>query len=230
MNRVILYTAIFATFTTSTVEAALLTSTDRTTWESESGGSDYTIDFNSFQSDTSYNDTPVDLGPFSLRSNGADASPSFVLNVIDVSPFRSSGFDLDGTPFAFSRTNQGSTNIEIAFDQPVTAFAADFAATGLIAASLQMTLHAVGGATEVIDIPDNFTGKHFFGFYNTSGTTYTHITFDNQADLAVDAWGMDNISAKTAISPVPEPSSMVAWSLLGLSCLGYRWRQKRAIA
>ena len=79
--------------------AGTITYTDRAAWIAAVSALDtYTVDFNSFVTDTEFRTGPVDLGPFTMEETGP-GSPSdaeYGFNLIDADPF----VDVDGTTLA----------------------------------------------------------------------------------------------------------------------------------
>ncbi len=96
-----------------------------------------------------------------------------------------------------------------------------------------MTL--VGSGTQAVtvggDVSTSFNLPYFtpifFGVINDMGSSFQRITFDFAQNTFVDfdavSYGLEDISSNV----VPEPSSLLVWSLLGLTLGGCAWLRRR---
>ncbi len=185
----------------SQVFAAVTTYSDRATWESAIGGNpDYLVDFNDVSVDTSFLNTPYDAGPFSIVANmiGED--------YIDTEPYHP-GFSIDNTPHIHASIGPATSGevVDMAFDSPIIAWAADF--SELDYGGVNLILHTVTGTTTLPTIPDAST---FFAFVTTTTDAVQRITFFADGSNGED-FGMDNIGIV-----IPEPTTL---SLLALGTL-----------
>ena len=199
-----LFASLF--FYSQTSYAVLATHSSRTSWEAAlTGGSDYTVNFNSVAADSSYDGASVfDAGPFTLATVGDDVPSPFPFNLIDVTPFYTPGV-LNGTPAARNRIGAGASAVTIGFDEPVHAFGGDFKSIS----GVTLTLSLLGGGTESLSIPAIGTTPSFFGFVSDPTSQYTSLSFTN--DGMDEFWVMDDLSAAQA---VPEPSAFLFGSLV----------------
>lgn len=222
--------------------AALIGFGDRASWEAAaSGGNLFLEDFESFNTDTSFSSTPVDVGGFAIGEIGGVASTSSV-NLIDTTDmgFLFSGDNaIDGNAYAmlWSRTPASSpyvlgssTYVEIVFAEPVFAFGADYNRTSSI--GLIVFLLPVGGdpGTPGDWIPCNVCsvgfGESFVGFVGDGGELFTRMAFLPSSSDANSAGagarvGMDNAAWAT----VPEPSASILFGL-GLTGIAFVGRRR----
>lgn len=192
--------------------AGTVTFTDRDDWNAAVSTSDtYTVDFNSFTTDTEFRTGPVDLGPFTMEEtgSGSPSDPEFGFNMIDADPF----VDVDGTTLArMAVMPTNMIDVEMTFDVPVSAWGADFV-SALSGSKLDLVLD-VGGAFTTVEVGVN---DGFFGFV-TSGPEMPieKIILEARLDTHnLELFRMDNVSAAVYI---PEPSSLVG--LLGICVTG----------
>lgn len=192
--------------------ASIITYGDRTTWTAAAGTPDYTVDFESFASDTSFASAPLDVGPFTLSTNGT-AEPG--RNIVDVAPFMFTGVPASFGNAATDIYVDGSVSLsaDLTFDTGVRAFFADFLNAGNTS-ELDLTLSFAGGGSADVLVPGPGNQLVPFGFISTTDTI-TSIRFNNSVN---DGFYIDNISAS-----VPEPSTLALLGL-GLATFGFRRR------
>lgn len=191
----------------SAASAAITTYTDRSTWATAAGSTDFTVNFESFASDTSFATLPLNLGPFSLSTVGpAPGGTDF----ISVSP---GTFPAGLGNVAAEFFVQSPLAADLLFTNPVRGFFADFLFAGN-GQQLDLTLSFSGGGTADILVPGTGTGLQPFGFISTTNTV-TGIRFNNSVN---DGFYIDNVSGNLAASSVPEPGSLTLL-FLGLAGL-----------
>ncbi len=108
------------------------------------------------------------------------------------------------------------------FVSPINAFGLDIRQF----ASATETVTVGGDVSTSFDLP-NFTPT-FFGVINDMGGTLQQITFDVSGsgffvDFDAVSYGLEGTSSNV----VPEPSSVLVWSLLGLTLGGCTWLRRR---
>ena len=205
--------AVVAALCVANVAQALTTTyTNRGTWETASGATIYTVDFESFASDTSFATTPLDVGPFTLSTNGTAAAGR---NIVDVTPFMFSGVPASFGDAATDIYLDGLLTADLTFGMPVSGFFADFLYPGNTQ-QLDLTLSLLGGGTTDLTVPGTGTTLESFGFLSTDPVT--SIRFNNSVN---DGFYIDNISG----APIPEPATL---GLLGFAFAGLvAYRRKR---
>lgn len=186
--------------------AALVTYTDRTTFQNAITKPTRTEDFNSKTTDVPFGTGSVVFADLTLEGNGSDSTEA----VVDVDAYES---ELGGQGFALDeavvnmRGMEPNEDITINFDSPVTAVGFD---TFNYDGTLDSAEAIVSGTS--ISFPD-FRESGFIGFAATGGTSpieRIRIEADpNNAGSTFNAF--DNV-----IYAVPEPSSL---ALAGLGAL-----------
>ena len=198
---------------TGVSQAAITTFTDRTTW-SGNGTVLYTEDFESYVRDTYFATTPVDVGPFTLSTIGTAAAET---NLIDVSPFFDPPIPASFGNAAVDIFVEGPLMADLAFDNPVSGFFADFWAAGNTT-ELTLTLSLLGGGSADVNVPGPGNALESFGFFSDTDLI-TAIRFNNSVN---DGFKMDNIAA--SVVPVPAAVWLFGTALLGF--VGYSRRRK----
>ena len=206
--------------------AALTTFTDRTAWET-AVGSFTSENFNATpETDPIPNNTVFDVGAYNVfytTSGGIDETNNFILD-------NDSLASIDGTIFLSLMVDIGgpdtTTALELRFDAPIGAFAADWNA---VSNTSSLTSSAGGMSINLSDLlgpaPAGFTTPFqdggFLGF--TSDTLFSTITFSAAIG---DVFVLDNTAFSTATTPIPVPSTagLFGTGLLGL--LAYAWWRK----
>lgn len=194
-------------------EAAMITTfDDRAAFDAATGGGLLLETFNSFTTDRTFHNTPVDVGDFTISMNNGVARQD--VNRIDTPPFNSS-INFDGTPYA----GVGGSNYSLflTFDAPITAFGADLGFLGVGENSAPRTTLNVLGDSFLP--PQIGVGFRFFGL--VSDTAFNVVEFRTSAN---DGWSFDNVAYGTGeqSTPVPTPSSIAVFiiALLGLAGFG----------
>jgi len=194
--------------------AGVVTFTNRASWDSAVGTVSFTVDFESFITDTSFATVPLNVGPFTLSTVGTAATGR---NIVDVAPFI-----LPPVPASFGNAAvdifvQDPLAADITFATPVVGFFADFLNAGN-GQQLSLTLSLEGGGTADLLVPGTGSGEESFGFVSTDAVTA--IRLHNSVN---DGFYIDNISGT-----IPEPGTVgllgMALAFLGFS-LASRQRQ-----
>lgn len=200
-------------------QAVTTTYTDRSVWASL-GTDIYTQDFEGFGADTSFATLPLDVGPFTLKTNGTAVAWR---NIVDVSPFLFSG-----TPSSFGNAAvdifiDRDLTASIIFDTAVSGFFADFLYAGNTS-ELSLTLFLLGGGSEHYRVPGRGDALSPFGFWSSSNRI-TSIEFSNSLN---DGFYIDNVSlsplSSAPVVPVPAAVWLFATALIGLA--GFSKRSK----
>ncbi len=194
------------------------TFTDRGLWEAEVGGSFSEETFNSYNVDTSFNNTNVDVGDFTL--NGTTAFGG--VQIIDVQPLATPSADID-SPIIRVAANSVSS-FTATFDSPITAFGATFNGVSDNSAVTQLT----AGSDVVGNVPEITLGNTgFFGF--VADGSFSLLTVDSANDVN-DVFAMDNFVYASSSTPVPfEVSPTLGLLTVGGIWLLSRLRQKRGV-
>lgn len=207
----------------STTLAAPMTYTNQASYLAAIGGSaDVTVDFNSFVTDTFYQNSTLDIGPFSLSSSGTVHNN---LNKIDVDRFSFPGTtDTDGTTHAtIYLDSRGSTFTfaTLTFDNPINGFGADF---GEVDPNTLISFETTSGSGSVNTVTPNPGGASFFGFVLDAGEFLTSFTFTTPVN---DGFGIDNVLLSNFESGpvgISEPNSipLILGALFGIVWLTRR--------
>ncbi len=178
--------------------------TDKTAWQAAlatAGGSvDFTVDFNSFTTDTPFRTSALDLGPFSLEQIAGDTSDG---NLVDVAPIGWS-LSVNGSPQA-SIWAFDDRIVDMVFDAPVLGFGGDMQAYNNLSLNVDLNLGTAG--TAMWDAP---SGATFIGI--VSNTPFTTARFSDGGD-STQTWGWDNIQGGSGA--VPEPTTLAIWAMFG---------------
>lgn len=200
-------------------QAVTTTYTDRSVWASL-GTDIYTQDFEGFGADTSFATVPLDIGPFTLRTNGIAVAGR---NVVDVSAFHYSG-----TPPSFGNAAVDifvdiDLTASVIFDTAVSGFFSDFLWAGNTS-ELNLTLALLGGGSQHYTVPGRGDALSPFGFWSSSNRI-TSIEFSNSLN---DGFYIDNVSlsplSSAPVVPVPAAVWLFATALIGLA--GFSKRSK----
>jgi hypothetical protein len=194
--------------------AAITTYTDRATWQAANGTPAFNVDFESFASDTSFANAPLDVGPFSLSAVGNVSG--LIIDFVDVSPFQ-----FPPIPASFGNAHveifvEDPLAADLTFHTPVKGFFADFLYAGN-GTQLTATLSLAGGGSADLTVPGTGSDLEPFGFVSTNAVS--SIRFHNSVN---DGFAIDNVAGGI----VPEPSSYVLF-VAGASVLAL-CRFKRA--
>lgn len=214
-------TLLIASASTNATAGIIATYTDRGLFESDVTGL-ITETFDSFATDTTFHETSLDVGDFSLLSSGNNMDP-VRRNKIDVPALEFGLFDLNGSAVANISVDPGKF-VLVTFEDAIMAFGADFAHfnDGMLRSQI-----IVNG--EVLDPPlATATEKRFFGF--TSDTPFTVVKFRGVVGTGGDGFGIDNISHSEECGvvpnlPVPEPTSLLSFAALMVVAGGVRRRR-----
>jgi len=232
-----LVSAILAIAFATPASATVMGFSDRTSFEAATSGDTLVLeDFESYESDTSFRTTPVDVGAFTVTEFGGVTTASGV-NMIDVSPFGFIGSNaIDGDAYLLGWVNTlnnsydpgTSAFIIFEFDETVSAFAADFNAVSVNVGLLFYVLPAGGSEYVQCTVCTNALGNGFMGFRGDAGESWDAIAIlptVPDGDGSGQRFGMDNLTWVTAAS-VPEPgtAALLALGLTGIGIVGRRRR------
>lgn len=203
----------------SRAEAAIITFTDRATWDSAVGAPSFTVDFSGFSTDKSFALSPLDLGPFTLLGAPVNhpASPygdlTGIVNIVDA---------------AAANANLGINDfvglfdhVDLTFGVPVKAWGGTIsnpAGDEVLAIDLLNGMSVLATLLPV-DEPWNphATTPYFgfFGFKATAGEQITSLRFravPGGSGAFGDAFRLDDVVGVSDVSAVPEPGTL--WLLL----------------
>jgi len=219
--------------------AAVIGYTDRTSWEAALGSETIVMeDFEGVGSDTTFRDTTIDFGDFTIGEIGGAATSASV-NLIDVSPFSFSGVNaIDGSAYALGWVNNLNATypisqaayVEFVFDDPVSAFAMDLNALviniGLLFYVLPSGLDPTVSSNYVQCVACNGAlANDFVGFTTTAGESFDRIVIlpaVSDGSGSGQRFGMDNVSWVSAAGPEPSTAALLALGLTGLGVAGRR--------
>ncbi|MEM6828113.1 MAG: PEPxxWA-CTERM sorting domain-containing protein [Pseudomonadota bacterium] len=202
--------AAIATVFAAPLSAATTIYTDRASFNNAVLQSDF-VDFNDVPSQVNFRTSPFDAGPFTLQGSGSGQGTR---NFIDIQPLQFNTFNVDGTTVANLLAN-GNSSVTFTFDNPITAFGADFGSINDEVLRTQLNT----GSDIVTPVVTPVSAVQFFGF--TSDTAFTSLVFESAAPNG-DGFSVDNVSIGAA---VPEPATW-AMMLLGLFGLGGLMRRR----
>jgi len=192
------------------LHAALITYSDRTSFDAATGGG---LSFESFETPFS-GSASVSFTGFSITESGG-ANVIYSWDDTFLGGVGLSNASTDGTRVAGAQ-NQSASLFTFQFDNPINAFGLDITTDSAVSVD-------VGG-----DISSSFNTAantaYFFGVVDNMGTFDT-VTFDFGSNF-LGEMGYDSVSFGTSV--IPEPSSFLAWGgLLGLGLIGGYWRKRR---
>lgn len=207
-----------------TVDASVITFSDRTSWTTAVGSASWTVNFNGFVADTLFN---LDLGPFSL---GTNQLASVCGNFVDVSPFGAASCGLsepttpsvNGSPYALFLLGTFLV-VDLTLDAPVSAWGADYrafqsASTAPLSLKVELYLQGSGSPFATLGPAPYSTSAGFFGFNTTAGEQIGTIRFfidgaNNLSPFHGEFSSWDNIAGVTAGSDPPssvtEPATLL---------------------
>lgn len=174
-----------------------------------------TESFDGWVKDTGFHTNAVDVGAFTLSMTPGAGT---IYNLIDAPPQKSNSTNINGTTHLMVFTDTG-IDLTFSFDQPITAFGADF--KGINDEFERTQFSADGSFITVPGEPVNLQ-LTFFGF--TSDTPFDSLTFHGVRN---DIYGIDDVTFGTAlrVPAVPEPGTM---AMLGLGLAGVAMARRRA--
>ena len=226
LKRILVLGAACIAFSAQPALGAIITYSDRATWQSATGGITGGENFQSFGSDTNFDNTTVAL------SDGMAIGTSGLIGVSDTNQIDVPAINLtfdnlstDGSSYASVGVfSPGTEHVFISIATPISAFGADF--VGINDNSLLTRIELFSGATLVdtilpIGLPC-CTTQRFIGFAGDSGESITEMRFVFN-DPSNDAFGIDNIEI-AASAAIAEPGSLI---LFGLGFVGMAYARRR---
>ncbi len=155
------------------------------------------------------------VGSFAEETFDDAVLSGFSLSFIGAGHTPSGGLGVHGGAL-HDRLDAGGTT-EVLFDNPTTAFGANWDLAGPGGNGTGLRLHLLGGF--IYELPD-VTAGGFIGF--TSDVAFTMVTFhEGTQSGSAETYDADNFVFST---PVPEPST---WAMMGLGVLGLGWHARR---
>jgi hypothetical protein len=209
----------------SVTSAATITYNNRASWIGAVAATNFTVDFESFATDTSFSTSALNVGPFTLSTVGTAA---FGRNFVDVAPFLN---PVPALPASFGNAAvdvfvQGSPalSVKVQFATPVRGFFADFFNPGN-GTQLDMTLSFQGGGSADLLVPGTGSTLEPFGFTSTEPVASILLSNTNN-----DGLYLDNVSGAQQLAGVPEPASLTLFAigLAGLVAARRRVSQNRS--
>lgn len=153
------------------------------------------LDFNGFSAEAFFDTAPLDLGPFSVGTDGGIVLTGGGVrrNLLDLPATAPRSLDIDATAQLNVLIQRGHS-FRIVFDRPTTAFGADFRQFN----EVPRVLVALDGGAGLA--PSTVAGTRFFGL--VSDVAFTTLTF---IALRSDNFGLDNA---LFVSAIPLPASL----------------------
>jgi len=197
---------------------------DRAQWEAANGTVTFTEDFESFDVETSFFNTAVALNQMTLEASvGEGCSISNCEGIQKIALTQAAEIDVNGSIQVTGATEFTSAlTISLLFDNPVSAWGADFAGHNGVENLLIDVLDLSGALLMTLDATSD---RGFLGFVAGPGEQVGSLIFRSGVDVAGfrEAFGMDNV-AGVAIS-VPEPGTLALFGI-GLFGMGLARRNK----
>ena len=181
---------------------------------------DTLIDFNEFTTDALFQNSTLDIGPFSFSSSGAD---HIGLNKIETRPVDLPLTAPNPTPYAalyLKTSSAGTTNVTLTFDEPIIGFGATFRSLNR---DTVITYTTSAGTESIIPGITN----RFFGFILETGKFISSLMFSAPVE---NGFGIDNILLSNAVFSSPAAAAVDAPTTLpvtlgALLLLGWRIRR-----
>lgn len=187
---------------------------DRTAFEA-AAGSTFIQTFDSVSADASFKDQTVVVNDLSLRADNVNDAR------IDVSPFASGGYSVNGTPYLRVFLESSDDIFRISFANPVTAFAADFRSLNARGGTMRDTVFTVLGQTPLLPTVVSAGDTSFFGI--VSDTAFSEVAFTRGARDS--RFGLDNVQT-ASVAPIPLPATglLLLGAIVGLGAVARRRR------
>lgn len=209
--------------------ATLVSYTNEAAWNADVGPLSGTEDFNSFATDTTFQNTTVSAN--NMQISGELGSNGGTTNTIDAASYAFSGFyNIDGSSYLLADLVDQQT-FRIDFDSSVTAWGGTF--SGISDEEIRnTTISAYDSNNVLLGILNTSSltnsARDFYGFNFDANEAADYLIFQNVSVslFSNDVFGIDNIGFVTATADVPAPASL---ALLGLGLLGLGFsRNKRS--
>jgi len=91
----------------------------------------------------------------------------------------------------------------------------------------EIVVEETDGSVEVVNVSDWTNDRRYYGFSSPLGIRSVTVR-DYAGDSRRSNWSLDNVS-RTQIIPqiIPEPTTLIIWSLLGGLAVAVGWRRRR---
>lgn len=214
MKELITVFAIAVALSTSTVSnAAVITFTDRATWAAAVNG---TLNLQDFNAEAVGSFDSRDFGDFSAAEVGGGLFSS-------IQPGSNSN-NIDGTNFLQlqSSFSPGSV-LRFTFDNPITALGFDYTSTDPTGDEFEIELPELGFQNTFG--PDGTSG--FFGLISTDAFSQADFSDTVGNGGFLGSGSLDNV--EFSAGQVPEPASILVWSLVLLTGVAVVWMRRRRV-
>ena len=194
---------------------------DRAQWEAANGTVTFTEDFESFDVETSFLNTAVALNQMTLEASAGGGCNCEDIQKIALKEYDDT--DVNGSIQVTGATEfTSASTISLLFDNPVSAWGADFVGHNGAENLLIDVLDLSGALLMTLDATSD---RGFLGFVAGPGEQVGSLIFRSGVDVADlrEGFGMDNV-AGVAIS-VPEPGTLALFGI-GLFGMGLARRNK----
>lgn len=184
--------------------------TDRNEWRNVANNICFSEDFESFDTDTSFNTSPLQLNGFSLFQDVGVLVDGF--NIVDTSPHVTQATNGTNTAVCFVGFNNSDTQILLEFDSPVRGFFADY----ISPASGSMLFEFYNNEMGMVDSYLFTNSDESHGFISLDEPiTFIRFRENNSSIINGEVFALDNIEIECSI-PIPTLSQ---WGIIALSII-----------